>query len=107
MTLPQKSFAIDLDAIQLLIPPEARKEFGQIYTPPDIAQFMAQLVLDSREGIPVVLDPASGCGILLRMVKEEIHNIHTQLSPSALLKRLWGVELNPMAVQVSKQVLQK
>lgn len=64
---------------------EERYRLGQFFTPPAIAEFMAQAIRDIEPG--TVLDPGVGGGVLLRAVGEG--------------PRRFGLDVDPLAVELA------
>ncbi len=71
----------------------ARRRSGIYYTPGDVADFMATLVV-RQQGQPI-LDPACGTGVFLRAAARLLSR---DLPMSEILKRLYGVDLDPLAI---------
>ena len=71
----------------------ARRRSGIYYTPGDVAEFMANLVVRQR-GQPI-LDPACGTGVFLRAAARLLSR---DVSMSETLMRLYGVDLDPLAI---------
>ena len=87
---------------QEIIPVAEQKRLGQIYTPPEMASFMAELSIRSPSDI--ILDPACGCGSLLLKSYSILQNLILPSSISSsnsfseklhksLIEQLWGVEI--------------
>jgi len=68
---------------------EERYRLGQFFTPPVIAEFMAEAVRDVEP--ETVLDPGVGGGVLLRAIGEG--------------PRRFGLDVDPLAVEVAKSSL--
>jgi len=84
-----------------IFPLEDRKKRGVFYTPPDMARFMVEMDgLQWREG--KVLDPACGSGVLLSAAYDAMRHNDTHRH---VLQRLWGVDLDPYAVRITRLVL--
>jgi len=97
---------------ELLLPGKNKKLLGEIYTPPDLAEIMVKLAVQ-KEG-DTVLDPACGCGNLLRASYQHLKQLQTT-TPSLksslsipsqdmhhqLLSQIWGVEINPFPAQLA------
>jgi len=56
----------------ILVAKQYRKKYGQFFTPPNIAKFMAKWVI-SKKG-EKVLDPGVGSGIFLSQVFQLLKN---------------------------------
>ncbi|MHA1619850.1 MAG: HsdM family class I SAM-dependent methyltransferase [Promethearchaeota archaeon] len=85
---------------QEIIPIAEQKRLGQIYTPPEIASFMAKLAVQSPSD--VILDPACGCGSLLLESYSILQGLPHPFSSSSyslgklhksMIEQLWGVEI--------------
>ncbi len=92
---------------QKFIPIEEKKKLGQIYTPKEIANLMTNLVVQNPND--VVLDPACGCGTLLRRVyyrlkwlKEQAQN---PIDHQEMLSQIWGIEINAFPAQIAMMSL--
>ncbi|WP_457558426.1 HsdM family class I SAM-dependent methyltransferase [Candidatus Harpocratesius sp.] len=106
---------------QDLIPVMDRKLLGQIYTPSEIAEFMAHLAIQNPK--QTVLDPACGCGSLLiqsyrRLVSLNqyyqsnnsdsfstttsnlLYNLPYSIHEK-VLHQLWGIEINVFPAYIS------
>jgi hypothetical protein len=100
---------------QALLPIEKKKEFGQVYTPTDIAKTMVKLAI--RHPDDKILDPSCGCGTFLReayshlciMNKSDSKQSSKELNASQLhqklLSQIWGVEINTFPAHLSMMTL--
>src|SRR5690606_35491908 len=70
------------DAYQAVATRLERHPSGEFFTPPAIAEFMADLVLERDP--KAVLDPAAGAGILLSKLARETH--------------VYAIDINPICV---------
>jgi hypothetical protein len=78
-----------------------RKRTGSFYTPPALAQTIVAQTLQSLDLSTVqVLDPACGSGIFLITAFEWIVQ-HANLTPEQALAHIYGLELNPLARDLS------
>lgn len=121
------------EAYYSLIPKDQRKEFGEFYTPDDLANEVVQEVLDETwmdESITRcacilqgdnaeqlsknlgVLDPSCGSGTFLfhaarhigaRLRRKFRH--HLDLAPSILAMLIQGIDVHPVAVEMAKATL--
>ncbi|MHA2001711.1 MAG: HsdM family class I SAM-dependent methyltransferase [Promethearchaeota archaeon] len=102
------------DLYQLLIPLKDRKALGQIYTPNEIGEFMAQLAI--HEPNASIFDPACGCGTLLRKAYTRLNDLNILNTEKdkqnrlptlhkKLLNQLWGVEINEYAAHLAMMTL--
>jgi hypothetical protein len=80
------------DVYALWIPQDARRPLGQFWTPPPIAQLMAQWTIRSPDDC--VLDPAFGSGIFLLTAIERLNNLKSSIVSASRL--VSGVELSPL-----------
>ncbi|MCF2139283.1 MAG: N-6 DNA methylase [Candidatus Lokiarchaeota archaeon] len=103
MNLHQLSLDSFGSLFQDLIPAMDRKLLGQIYTPPEIAEFMAKLAI--RNPGDVILDPACGCGSLLLQSYRRLFSLQRKADPNLLhekvLHQLWGIEINVFPAYIS------
>ncbi|MHA1902322.1 MAG: HsdM family class I SAM-dependent methyltransferase, partial [Promethearchaeota archaeon] len=92
---------------QMFIPFEEKKKLGQIYTPNEIADLMANLVIQNPND--VILDPACGCGTLLRSSYYRLKHLKKQRGIATdhkkLLSQIWGIEINAFPAQISMMSL--
>jgi adenine-specific DNA-methyltransferase len=72
-------------AYNILVPRQHRKKYGQFFTPPVIAKFMVNWVL--QKGAKKVLDPGVGTGIFLSQVFNLLKNEKTF--------QLTGIDIDP------------
>ena len=95
------------ELFQKLIPIKNRKALGQIYTPGDIGELMAELCI--RKSDDVILDPACGCGTLLRKAYDRKKTLGNASSPplshSQLLDQIWGVEIDEFPAHLAMMTL--
>ena len=90
-----------------LIPAQERKQLGQFYTPPEVADMICQWAL--RDANDRVLDPACGSGTFLvkayqklselkktRGPKESQDDVHEQI-----INQLYGIDINPFPAQLT------
>ncbi|WP_371806752.1 class I SAM-dependent DNA methyltransferase [Candidatus Lokiarchaeum ossiferum] len=95
------------ELFQKLIPIKNRKALGQIYTPGDIAELMAELCI--RKPDDVILDPACGCGTLLRKAYDQKKKLaqasSLSLSHTQLLDQIWGVEVDEFPAHLAMMTL--
>lgn len=85
---------------QQMVSPETRKALGEFYTPPELASMMVE---DSYRVGQMVLDPACGSGTFLVEIALRIINSSESREEKILaLKKIYGFDVNPIAVSVSK-----
>ncbi len=96
------------DALQRLyenfIPREIRHSFGEYYTPPLVADLMVQesKKLLNKKNYRAV-DPTCGSGtFLISLLKDRIINNKEKRSIREITKEVVGIDLNPIAVLMSK-----
>jgi hypothetical protein len=78
-----------------------RKRTGSFYTPPALTQTIVAQTLQGLDLSTVqVLDPACGSGIFLITAFEWIVQ-HTNLTPEQAIAHIYGLELNPLARDLS------
>jgi len=89
----------------------ARKARGVFYTPASAAAYMARTTLPPRApaaSAPRVLDPACGGGSFLLAAYRHWLAAEPQADPPRridLLRSLWGVDLDPLAVMAARRAL--
>ncbi len=121
------------EAYHLLIDPKDRKEFGEFYTPDDLAEYVVAETLDDdwvdesiAQAVSIldgttpreqqrhlgVLDPSCGSGTFLfhaaRRIATRINTRHPSISPRGsevvgMLVR--GIDIHPVAVEMAKATL--
>lgn len=79
-----------------LIPVEERKELGQFYTPPKIAEAITRWSVQQPddEGIPRVLDPASGSGTFTVEAYHRIDDLAPEASHQDVIDSIVAVDVN-------------
>ncbi|MGC8988464.1 HsdM family class I SAM-dependent methyltransferase, partial [Infirmifilum sp.] len=92
-----------------LIPAEERHKFGQFYTPPAVARFIARWAI--RGPSDKVLDPGTGSGAFLIEAYARLYHLKTgrdlqTSSPSAevhsaILSQLYGIDINSFPLQLT------
>ncbi|HEX2909727.1 MAG TPA: N-6 DNA methylase [Chloroflexia bacterium] len=107
--LPEDLFkAWDLAGLQLWDSRNNRlkKRSGAFYTSPELACYIARRTLESRTSRERMVDPACGGGIFLLAALEQLYNQEAPMSvPELVLKRLYGLDLNPHAVVLARLAL--
>lgn len=78
----------------------AKRRHGIFYTPGDVADFMTEWVVGDDD--VRVLDPACGTGVFLRSAARRFKR---DLSADDVLARLYGVDLDPIAIDAACFVL--
>lgn len=111
-------------------PGQARDKQGSWFTPPGVAEFMARFALDSQldrlaktddpnDMLQVLaVDPACGAGVFLVMAARHIAARFAQrcfgtavpqavhvVMPDVLTKCVFGIDIDPIAVELSKAAL--
>ncbi|MBA4285799.1 MAG: hypothetical protein C0434_09745 [Xanthomonadaceae bacterium] len=102
----EKSHAVDLfrSLYEATVPQVIRASFGEFYTP----YWLAQHVLESSKpkGVWTVLDPCCGSGTFVIAAISRLRNESAGLTPSEMaaqvLDRVFGIDLNPLAVLTSR-----
>ena len=78
-----------------LIPEKERKSLGQFYTHPDIAEAICHWTIPSKtDGIPRVLDPASGSGTFTVEAYHRIQSIKPTASHQQIVDSIVAVDIN-------------
>lgn len=92
-----------------LVDPATRHDLGEYYTPDWLAEEVVAAALEpwlARDEIPRVLDPACGSGSFIRATLRHLRTSSksesAQTTLGELLTRVTGMDVNPMAVTVSK-----
>lgn len=88
--------------LEATMSPGDRRRRGAHYTPSDLAAGLVERALGTRVA-PVVGDPACGGGALLLAAAR--HLAAAGCSPRAALERLWGVDLDPVAIATTEVAL--
>lgn len=84
----------------------AKKRNGVVYTPADVVEHMVDWVLDLPNGRdPVVLDPACGTGVYLVAALRALAGAHTRGRLGIVLARLYGIDINALALDSCAFVL--
>jgi type I restriction-modification system DNA methylase subunit len=91
------------DVFEELIPESERKKLGQYYTPPTIADAVSKWVLDAptEEGLPEVLDPASGSGTFPVEVYTEMKHDYLDASHQEILDGITAVDINKFPLHLT------
>ncbi len=85
---------------QDMVSPATRHALGEFYTPPELARL---LVEDAYSFGMKVLDPACGSGTFLIQILQEIINSGESLEKQYnAITNIYGFDINPIAVLVSK-----
>ena len=103
---PDAPWAGDLftGVYQALVPRELRHALGEVYTPPGLAAHALD-VLGWQSPDPL-LDPTCGSGVfLLEALRRRLAAESGAAPAAALLDGLFGIDLNPLAVQAAKASL--
>ena len=86
--------------IQGLISPVIRHKSGEFYTPPFLVKMM---VKDSYLFGETVLDPCCGSGnFLTEIVKHILSQYNTKENKIAAINKLYGFDINPISIYISK-----
>ena len=85
-----------------------RKRSGSYYTSPVLAHYITGTTLTPELAGRPVLDPACGGGIFLLAALERLRELEPDLNPENLvIERLYGLDLNPLAVFQARLVVLK
>jgi adenine-specific DNA-methyltransferase len=86
--------------------PSDTKKLGKYYTPKEIVTYILDGIgygVEAVQNQAILFDPACGCGAFLR---EAVHRIIEAAPPqqawSLMCRTLYGVDIDPIAVQLSK-----
>ncbi len=89
-----------------LIPPDVRWQWGQTYTPPEIARLITQWTV--RDGDDTVLDPSCGTGRFLTSAYErlaDLRGVELGEEHQAILNQIHGVDLNQFPAHLAAMSL--
>jgi hypothetical protein len=92
-------------AYEATIAPHRRRRTGAHYTPPTLARRLAEIALEGLTDDPAgVCDPACGGGAFLLAAGEvlEAAGLHRR---EIVERRLWGIDVDPLAVAVTEAAL--
>lgn len=86
-----------------LIPADERKMLGQYYTPPKIAETLASWAIPDRsnDGIPRVLDPASGSGTFTVEAYQQLEQLPSQPSHQEIVDHLVSIDINKFPLHLT------
>lgn len=86
-----------------LIPADERKMLGQYYTPPKIAETLASWAIPDRSvnGLPRVLDPASGSGTFTVEAYKQLDQLPSQPSHQTIVDHLVSVDINKFPLHLT------
>jgi hypothetical protein len=85
-----------------------RKRSGAYYTSPALARRITATALTPDQASQSVLDPACGGGIFLMAALERLGEFAPEISPEELvIERLYGLDLNPLAVWQTRLAILK
>lgn len=95
------------DLCELSLHTQARKDQGVYYTPASVARYMVDESLRRLHQAPapptgLLFDPACGAGRLLWLLMIRQHQRQPQAPLRPWFERLLGVDLDPVAVQVTR-----
>ncbi|MDZ7849878.1 MAG: N-6 DNA methylase [Halodesulfurarchaeum sp.] len=88
---------------QELIPKDERRNLGQFYTPPSIAEALVRWAIDSsdQDELPRILDPASGSGTFPVEVYEYLHQIFPEANHQELIDSIFAVDINKFPIHLT------
>ncbi|WP_115864009.1 N-6 DNA methylase [Halorussus litoreus] len=91
------------DVFEELIPESERKKLGQYYTPPTIADAVSKWVLDApaENGLPEILDPASGSGTFPVEVYTELKHEYPTASHQDILDAITTIDINKFPLHLT------
>jgi type I restriction-modification system DNA methylase subunit len=90
-----------------VIPDKVRHSLGEFYTPPWLADNLVNRAIELAEKDNwKALDPCCGSGtfvtVLIRLVLEKMHGKQRKTKLKAVLDRVRGIDLNPLAVLTAR-----
>jgi len=88
---------------QELIPKEERKNLGQFYTPPSIAEALVRWAIEpgELEGLPRILDPASGSGTFPVEAYKYLRQIHPESTHQDIIDAIFAVDVNKFPIHLT------
>lgn len=81
-----------IELFELLIPTNEIKENGMVYTPSTIKNYILKATLPPNR-VPIVCDPACGCGSFLLSAAEYIHERYNISFSEMFEKYIFGVDI--------------
>ena len=87
---------------------DSKRSTGVYYTPIDVASYMLNEVMCAivkESPLPQVFDPACGTGVFLRAALIELSTAHPQIPIHLLSRRLFGTDIDPVAIRIATFVL--
>jgi type I restriction-modification system DNA methylase subunit len=87
---------------EALIPESERKDLGQFYTPPKVAETIVKwAVPEKNEVTPRVLDPASGSGTFTVEIYKRLSELNPESSHQELINRILAVDINKFPLHLT------
>jgi hypothetical protein len=93
---------------QYLVPQEVRHKLGEYYTPDWLAELVLNEVGYDGDTLKRLIDPACGSGTFIVLaIKRAVENGHQHRIPrlevaKRIVSRIWGFDLNPLAIIASR-----
>ena len=80
--------------------PEERKNFGAVWTPPEIISRMMPIDVDWADPTKTMIDPTCGTGnIVVSMI---LNKLYHGVSPAMAVKNVYGIELQKKNVEICR-----
>lgn len=92
-------------AFECLVPDYDKKSNGVVYTPPEIRRYITKEILESHH-IPLVIDPACGCGAFLISATQLLHQKYDVSYEEIYEKYIWGCDVDSHSIEKCKILLE-
>ncbi|MFC6723389.1 class I SAM-dependent DNA methyltransferase [Halobium palmae] len=88
---------------QELIPKDERRQLGQFYTPPSIAEALVRWAIDSTESdsLPRILDPASGSGTFPVETYKYLKSHYPESSHQEIIDSIFAIDINKFPIHLT------
>jgi len=88
---------------QELIDIDTRHSLGEYYTP----DWLCERIVGEFDFRPTdkILDPSCGSGSFLRAAINRIRNLHPEISIENINSQIYGIDIHPLSVQISKTTM--
>lgn len=92
-------------AFECLVPEYDKKNNGVVYTPPEIRRYITKEIMN-RSHIPLVIDPACGCGAFLISATQLMHQQYDVSYDEIYEKYIWGCDIDYHSIEKCKILLE-